>query len=72
MAIFRVGEKDGKELFVKEIDSANHTLSFTENRHEAMKKDDGFYADAERDFLKFHFSEQYPNEIGQLTVIREY
>lgn len=48
------------EMFIKDIDKVNKKLEFTSEPSEAYERDSGFYVDAEIDFLKFHFEEEYP------------
>lgn len=47
-------------MFVKSIDRANTKIEFTNNGSEAFEKSGGFYINAEIDYLKFYFSEEYP------------
>jgi len=46
--------------YIKEIDKANATLSFTPNKNDAYERCGGFYVDAEIDYLIFHFKDKYP------------
>lgn len=53
--------KNGQpDKYIKSIDRVNKTLEFTANSSEALNKSGGFYIEAEIDYLKFHFKEQYP------------
>lgn len=53
--------KNGQpDKYIKSIDRVNKTLEFTANTSEALHKPCGFYIEAEIDYLKFHFKEQYP------------
>lgn len=53
--------KNGQpDKYIKSIDRVNKTLEFTANQSEALTKPCGFYIEAEIDYLKFHFKEQYP------------
>lgn len=47
-------------MYVKSIDKVNKRLEFTTDEREAYQRDSGFYVEAEVDFLKFHFAEEYP------------
>ena len=57
MVIHQDGQAD---KYIKSIDRVNKTLEFTTNISEALKKQGGFWIEAEIDYLKFHFKEQYP------------
>lgn len=59
MSVFRF-VNDGKVQYIKNIDYANEELSFTQDIDEAYERDSGYYANAECDFIKHHFSDQYP------------
>ena len=53
--------KNGQpDKYIKSIDRVNKTLEFTTNTSEALNKMGGFWIEAEIDYLKFHFKEQYP------------
>lgn len=62
MANFRVTTADGKRLYLKKFNKADETLEFTEdrNRDELYSNSDGFFANADKDFIKFHFADKYP------------
>ena len=47
-------------MYIKSIDKVNHKLEFTDDKSQAYQRDSGFYVNAEIDFLKFHFTEEYP------------
>ena len=51
-------EYDG--MFIKSIDKINEKVEFTKISSEAYDRESGFYVNAEIDFLKFHFTEEYP------------
>lgn len=44
-----------KELFLKAVDNENDKLEFTENVDEAKYYENDWFANAELQFLKFHF-----------------
>lgn len=53
--------KNGQpDKYIKSIDRVNKTLEFTTKTSEALNKSGGFWIEAEIDYLKFHFKEQYP------------
>ena len=64
-------KKNGKTLYVKNIDYANGKLEFTTDVGEAYKGRDGFYANATKDFLRRGFSEEYP-EVADLKCTDTY
>lgn len=67
MAYFKITEPQKEEKWIKEVNLKDGTLEFTEKLdNRCHYKDDGFYADAEVGFLKFHFREKYP-EIEYVT-----
>ncbi len=49
---------DGK--YIENIDRINQKLSFTNRCSEAYERDGGFYVNSEIEYLKFHFSKEYP------------
>lgn len=61
MAYFKIDEPNKPVKWIKDVDRVNGTLTFTENRDECeLEKDSGFFADSELSYLKFHFTEDYP------------
>lgn len=57
MGKIRIGNKN---KWIKNIDKVNEKLEFTENRSEAYDRDSGFYLNSEIQFVKFYFTDQYP------------
>lgn len=56
-----LGSKDKYDgMFIKDIDKANTKLTFTNNVREAYERSSGYYVQAEMDFLRFHFKDEYP------------
>lgn len=53
-------------LFIKDIDRENEKLQFTNNIHEALKYDSGWSCEMEKEWIKFHFQDIYPQEINGL------
>ena len=47
-------------MYIKEIDKKNAKLTFTKKVEEAYYRSSGFYAESERDFVKYHFKKEYP------------
>ena len=60
MAYFKIEQPGHAVKYIKEIDRANGTLEFSENREGCFQQDSGFFADSEFAYLKFHFTEAYP------------
>ncbi len=61
MAKYFYIDKDGKTIYIKNIDFQNEKLTFTENKDDAYDEDRGsFYEEAQRDQLKRLFSSEYP------------
>lgn len=62
--------KNNDGLYVKDIDTANKLLTFTEDKDEAKEWGDGhWYAQADLEFIQFHFQDQYPKEIETMRVV---
>lgn len=63
MVAFYITDKNGKKLYVKSIDKANETIEWTDNpsKEGVYTNSSGFYANADFDFIKFHFMDKYPN-----------
>jgi len=47
-------------MYVKSIDKVNTKLEFTDDASQAYQRSGGYYINAEIDYLKFYFSEEYP------------
>lgn len=71
MAYFRIKQQGQPTKYIKSVDGANGTLEFTENMQEAMYRDMGFFADSEFGFIKFHFTENYP-ELENMDIYDGY
>ena len=67
MAYFKITEPNKNPKWIKTIDRANGTLEFSENRDGCFQQDSGFFADSEFAYLKFHFTEAYP-ELEHMTI----
>lgn len=67
MAYFKIAEPNKNPKWIKNIDRANGTLEFSENRDGCFQQDSGFFADSELAYLKFHFTEAYP-ELQYMTI----
>lgn len=67
MAYFKITEPNKNPKWIKTIDRANGTLEFSENRDGCFQQDSGFFADSEFAYLKFHFTEAYP-ELEYMTI----
>ena len=67
MAYFKIQEPNKPVKYIKNIDRANGTLEFSENRDGCFQQESGFYADSEFAYLKFHFTEAYP-ELQYMTI----
>jgi len=71
MAYFRIKQPDQPTKYIKSMDGANGTLEFTENIKEAMYRDMGFFADSDFEFIKFHFTKNYP-ELENMDIYDGY
>ena len=60
MAYFKITEPNKPSKWIKEVDGANGTLTFQDEREGAHCEDEGFFADSEFDYIKHHFTEKYP------------
>ena len=67
MAYFKITEPNKNPKWIKTIDRANGTLEFSEDRNGCFQQDSGFFADSEFAYLKFHFTEAYP-ELEHMTI----
>ena len=50
--------RNDDSVYVKDVDTANCLISFTENVNEAKKYDGEWFADTELEYLKFHFKDK--------------
>lgn len=71
MAYFRIKQPDQPTKYIKSMDGANGTLEFTDNMREAMYRDMGFFADSDFEFIKFHFTKDYP-ELENMDIYDGY
>lgn len=71
MAYFRIKQPNQPTKYIKAVDGANGTLEFTENLKEAMYRDMGFFADSDFEFIKFHFTKEYP-ELESMDIYDGY
>jgi hypothetical protein len=60
MAYFKITEPNKPTKWIKEVDGANGTITFQNEREGAYYEDEGFFADSEFDYIKHHFTEKYP------------
>lgn len=67
MAYFKIKEPNKKPKWIKSIDRANGTLEFSENTDGCFQQSSGFYANSEFAYLKFHFTEAYP-ELAYMEI----
>lgn len=67
MAYFKINEPNKNPKWIKNIDRANGTLEFSEDRNGCFQQDSGFFADSEFAYLKFHFTEAYP-ELQYMSI----
>lgn len=67
MGYFRVKDSQGNPKWVKEIDTVNGTLKFTDKKEQAYHRDGDYFSKAEGEYIKFNFKEKYP-EISTLVV----
>ena len=67
MAYFKISEPNKPIKWIKDVDSANGTLTFQKSRDGAHFEDEGFFAESEMDYIKFHFKEKYP-ELGLICT----
>jgi len=71
MAYFKISEPGHPIKYIKEIDRANGTLEFSEDKKGCFQQDSGFFADSEFSYLMFHFKEAYP-ELEYMTIDNDY
>lgn len=67
MAYFKIEQPNQPTKWIKSIDRANGTLEFSTERDGCFQQDSGFFADSEFAYLKFHFTEAYP-ELEYMTI----
>jgi len=67
MAYFKISEPNQPAKWIKEVDSANGTITFQDEREGALYEDDGFFADSEFEYIKFHFTKAYP-ELEYMSI----
>lgn len=67
MAYFKISEPNQPTKWIKEVDNANTKLTFQNEREGAYYQDEGFFADSELDYLKHHFTKDYP-ELEYMTI----
>lgn len=67
MAYFKITQPNQPPKWIKSIDRANGTLEFSTDRDGCFQQDSGFFADSEAAYLKFHFTEAYP-ELEYMTI----
>lgn len=66
MAYFKIAEPDKKVKYIKKVNAEKGIITFQDSTYDAYYKSDCYYADAEMDYLKFHFMEKYP-ELKYMT-----
>jgi len=71
MAYFKVSEPNQPTKYIKEVDNANGTLTFTASKNDAYSRNSGIIANSERDRLEFLFKKEYP-ELKYLKVDEGY
>jgi len=67
MAYFKIEQPNQPTKWIKSIDRANGTLEFSTERDGCFQQESGFFADSELAYLKFHFTEAYP-ELKYMTI----
>lgn len=71
MAYFKIAEPNKEVKYIKEVDRQNETLVFSDKRNDCYREDEGFFADSAFDYLKFHFTEKYP-ELEWMSIDTKY
>lgn len=61
--------KNDEGLYLKEIDSVNTTITFTESTFEAKTYNGDWFADTELEYVKFHFKDK--EEVKTLHAVYE-
>lgn len=67
MVYYKIEEPNGNVKYIKDVNGAEGTLEFQEDRNGCLCKDEGFFADSEFEYIKFHFKDAYP-EIEHLKM----
>lgn len=60
MAYFKIEQPNQPIKWIKNVDEANGTLTFTTYRGEAYSRSSGIIANSTFQYLQFHFMERYP------------
>ncbi len=60
MAYFIIEEPNKKTKWIKKVNEAEGTLEFTTSKNNAYSRCDGIIANSTFQYLKFHFTEKYP------------
>ena len=60
MVYYKIEEPNGNVKYIKTINGAEGTLEFQDDKNGAYCRDEGFFADSDFEFIKFHFTEKYP------------
>lgn len=71
MAYFKIEAPNEKVKYIKDVDRVNETLTFSTDREGCYEEDEGFFADSAFDYLKFHFTEHYP-ELEYMSIDSRY
>ena len=71
MAYFKISEPNKAPKWIKSVDEQNGTLEFQCERDSGYCRSSGIIANSTKDYLKFHFTEKYP-ELKYLSVDTEY
>ena len=71
MAYFKIDEPNQPTKWIKEVDNANGKLVFQDTSDNAYYQDSGFFAESELEYLKFHFTKEYP-ELEFMTIDNGY
>ena len=71
MAYFKISEPNQPTKWIKEVDGANGTITFQNTKEGAYYQDEGFFADSELDYIKHHFTKDYP-ELEYMTIDSEW
>ena len=63
MSAFYLEDMAGVKRYIKSIDTANEAIEWTTtpDSDRLYTNSSGFFADADMDFIKFHFKDKYPN-----------
>lgn len=71
MAYFKIEAPNEQVKYIKDVDRANEILTFSTSKEDCYEEDEGFFADSAFDYLKFHFTEKYP-ELEYMTIDSRY